>query len=421
MASIIDWIKWPFGFLLRESYNITHSYAIAILIFAVVIRLVLLPFGIKQQKGLISKAKLYPKELKIKNKYKGREDKVTQQKMQTELMELYQNENYSPLSGCLPLLLQLPIILILFYVVTAPVSYVFPQINDSAVYFVPERSDEAYNPVDEFFRDSKNGLVCDGAKKDVSYMLTKDGKLFDVQTKEECPVSNISTEKLNEIRKNAISHAMSNASLWLKNGETENKANNKNKTYSELYFVQTFKNSDEDTQNAIVTAIPEAEALKEFNTSLLGLDLLETPKLFNWLLLIPVISVIVSYLSSYITKKLNGMAQDPAGTDAAKSTKIMELGFPLISGYIAFIVPGSVGFYWLLSNVIMILQSLLLSKLMPIPKLEEIEAEYNESEKLNKKMKKSKNSAPAIEVEAVDKTENTSDDMPSISKGRLKE
>ena len=86
--NIINYILWPFGQLMRLFYEWTGSYAIALLLFAVVIKLVLFPFGIKQQKNSIKQAKLRPKEMAIRKKYAGREDKPTQQKMQQEIMEL---------------------------------------------------------------------------------------------------------------------------------------------------------------------------------------------------------------------------------------------------------------------------------------------------------------------------------------------
>ena len=60
----------------------------------------------------------------IRNKYKGRDDQVTRQKMQQEIQEFYQKENFNPASGCLPLLIQLPIIMALYSIVINPLKYV---------------------------------------------------------------------------------------------------------------------------------------------------------------------------------------------------------------------------------------------------------------------------------------------------------
>ena len=113
-----------FGNLLSIFDSFTGSYLLALFIFALLVKIILLPFGIKQQKNSIKQAHVRPKEMAIRNKYKGRNDQRTQQKMQTEVMELYQQEGYNPASGCLPLLIQLPIILILYKVITNPLQYI---------------------------------------------------------------------------------------------------------------------------------------------------------------------------------------------------------------------------------------------------------------------------------------------------------
>ena len=105
-------------------YNIGfESYALALLWFALFVKLILLPFGIKQQKVQIKGARLRPKLYAIEKKYAGRTDHVTLQKKQQEIMAMQQEEGYSPLSGCLPMLIQLPLILILYKVIQQPISY----------------------------------------------------------------------------------------------------------------------------------------------------------------------------------------------------------------------------------------------------------------------------------------------------------
>ncbi|MCD7944652.1 MAG: membrane protein insertase YidC [Clostridia bacterium] len=122
--SILDILYIPMGFIMRVCYSITNNYAFALLLFAFVMQLILLPLGIRQQKGMIKQASLRPKESAIRKKYAGRTDQATQKKMNDELMALYQAENYNPASGCLPLLIQLPIILALFTVVRQPLTYI---------------------------------------------------------------------------------------------------------------------------------------------------------------------------------------------------------------------------------------------------------------------------------------------------------
>ena len=112
----------PFAWLLRRFYSWTGHYALALLLFALGVKVLLLPLSIRQQKGQIKMARIRPKMLAIEKKYAGRNDQITLRKKQEEIMALQQNEGYSPLAGCLPLLIQLPIIFILFAIIRAPLS-----------------------------------------------------------------------------------------------------------------------------------------------------------------------------------------------------------------------------------------------------------------------------------------------------------
>ena len=100
------------------------SYALALLLYALLFKIVFLPFTIKQQKNQIKMAKLQPKIELIKAKYAGRTDQPTMQKMQQEILEFQQKEGYSPFAGCLPMLLQLPIIMFLYEIIRKPLSFI---------------------------------------------------------------------------------------------------------------------------------------------------------------------------------------------------------------------------------------------------------------------------------------------------------
>lgn len=118
------WIYNLFGTILSWFNTITGSYAVALILYALMFKIVFLPFSIKQQKNQILMAKLRPKIAKIEKKYAGRTDAATRQKMQQEIMDMQSKEGYSALSGCLPMLLQLPIIIFLYNVIRSPLSYI---------------------------------------------------------------------------------------------------------------------------------------------------------------------------------------------------------------------------------------------------------------------------------------------------------
>ncbi len=123
--NLFDIINIPFGYVIRFCNRIVgNHYVWALLLFAIIIEIVLLPFGIKQQKNSIKQAKLRPKEMAIRKKYAGRDDNPTKQKMSLEIQALYQKEGYNPMGGCLPLLIQFPVIIALYNIVMDPFKYI---------------------------------------------------------------------------------------------------------------------------------------------------------------------------------------------------------------------------------------------------------------------------------------------------------
>ena len=121
---MIDAILKGFGYVVKLCYNIGgQNYLIGLILFAIIVKIAMLPLSIKQQKNSIKQANLRPKEMAIRKKYAGRNDQPTQQKLQNEIMELYQRENFNPMGGCLPLLIQLPILLGLYQVIIRPLEF----------------------------------------------------------------------------------------------------------------------------------------------------------------------------------------------------------------------------------------------------------------------------------------------------------
>ena len=122
MTALYDAIAVPFGWLLGQFYNFVGNYFVALVLFALFFKLILLPSAIKQQKSSAKQARLQPKLRRIQERYKG--DKNAQQKIQEEQQALYQREGFNPMNqGCLPLLIQFPIIMGLYGAVYKPLTY----------------------------------------------------------------------------------------------------------------------------------------------------------------------------------------------------------------------------------------------------------------------------------------------------------
>lgn len=108
-----------FGYILNWLYNVVgQNYGVAIILFTLLIRVVLLPITIKQQKSMKKTTELQSKIKEIQFKYKN-----NQEQMQKEIMDLYKRENVSPFSGCLSAILQLVIILSVFWLISKPLTY----------------------------------------------------------------------------------------------------------------------------------------------------------------------------------------------------------------------------------------------------------------------------------------------------------
>ncbi len=119
-----DFLAKLLGYVMQGCYWLTNNYVLALLLFALAMQLLMLPLGLKQQKNMIKQAKLRPREMAIKKKYAGRNDQVSMKKCQNEIMEMYQQEGYSTMAGCLPMLVQLIIVFPLYQVVIRPLEFI---------------------------------------------------------------------------------------------------------------------------------------------------------------------------------------------------------------------------------------------------------------------------------------------------------
>lgn len=127
MTGLYDALAVPFGWVLHLFYIIFDNYLVSLFILTLLVKLLLLPSSISQQKNSAKQARLQPKINRIRQKYSngGQPTREMQMKIQEETQALYQKEGFSPMSGgCLPLLIQFPIMIGLYGVVYTPLSKV---------------------------------------------------------------------------------------------------------------------------------------------------------------------------------------------------------------------------------------------------------------------------------------------------------
>ena len=312
--TVLSWIGQFLGWLDK----ITGNYMLALLLFALAVEIIMLPFGIKQQKNAIKQARLRPKERAIKNKYKGRNDKVTQQKMADEIQRMYQEENFNQLSGCLPMLLQLPVILARYQVVINPLRYVVG-ISKEAINAM--LSYVAQMPVGE-------GQILEKA------INTRRGTI----------------ELISVINEKGI-NAFEGVVKFVEDG---------NVSGISMTGREVFKEFSSNVDN-----FPNFKAL--------GIDLGATIdiKQLSLLWLVPVITFVVYFFSMKLNKKLMGQTPATGDAPADKATgctnTMMDVMMPAFSAYIAFIVPAAIGVYWVFKSILSTLKQFILSKIMPLP------------------------------------------------------
>ena len=107
-----------FGYVLNFIYNLVHNYGLAIILFSILLKLILLPLSIKQQKTMKKTAKIQEKVKEIQDKYKNDQNKMNQ-----EMMDLYKKEKLNPFSGCLTSIIQIILLFAMFGLVRNPLTY----------------------------------------------------------------------------------------------------------------------------------------------------------------------------------------------------------------------------------------------------------------------------------------------------------
>ncbi len=311
-GGFLDKILCGIGIALRWITDIFGgNYIVGICIFAIIIEILMLPFGIKQQKNSIRQAKLRPKEMAIRNKYKGRNDQPTMQKMQAEIQELYQRENFSPYSGCLPLLIQLPIIMALYYIVIDPLHYMLGQASGMS---------------------SALALFTSTSK-------AAGGLGFSIQSQRG------TIEMLSHIKSGGV------------------------ELLEGIKSFRMFSNGDE-VYNALGDSI---KSIPDFNIGSVNFGVNPTFDFssIQWVLLfVPVLTFVTYFITAKLNRKLMYQPATNGGADArqiACSNTMMDITMPLMSTVFTMAVPGVIGIYWAFRSWVGLLKSFILARIMPLP------------------------------------------------------
>lgn len=404
----MDFIYDIFSYIMKGCLYISgNHYVIALFFFALAMMVVLLPLAIKQHNSQIKMAKVKPKEMAIREKYKGRNDRTTQQKMTMEIQEMYRESGYSQFSGCLPLLIQLPIIFILFAIVRNPISYASNIENFNTV-------DESKIAV-EFYQAQKDALIKDkfeGNEYDeyVNTLTGYQGALGISKVGDDTPKEAFKF-KYGEDEYYAVGTETGNNEMVLSNliisGKDElDTLINEGKIDKAFLEKTTVTNDKETYQQVLDRYASYKDELPNYDIG--SLNFLNEPDFGKniWLMIIPLLVFLSSFFQTKITRRFSGAAnQTDANGNPVGGGLFMEVGMPLISALFAYSMPATIGVYWIWRTLLGMVQTILLAKIKPIPAVtEEAIAEAKKAMKATQKKKK------VITIE-VDEDDTSYDDM----------
>ena len=283
-----------FGYLLSFLYNLVNNYGIAIILFTLIIKVLLLPLSIKQQKTMKKSAKMQEKMKVIQFKYKNDPDKMNQ-----EMMNLYKTENMSPFSGWLTAIVQLLLLLSIFYLVKSPITYMEKISSEDINHYISQLQEEG---------------------KEISKVYPEIDLIREYQwLKEKNPEDN-NIEKLN-LQMNFVGLDLS-------------KIPQQNMTDYTVYIIPILYILSSFISIRMTTAMQEKQNKEKKDVVIDG----ETGK--------------------EIEEKENENEIDTV----MQTNKMMSWMMPIMSISIAFVAPLGLALYWLINNILMILERFILDK-----------------------------------------------------------
>ena len=306
------------------------NLGISIILFAIFVRLILFPSTISQQKSQKINQIIQPELSKIQKKYKGKKDQQSMMAMQEEQQALYKKYGTSPASGCLPMLVQLPIMYALFKVIYNIPAYI-PSIKS------------LYEPI--------------------AASMVKHSSKFASQITEICSTLNIRLTDFDPTKKNDL--------ISFLGGLNPDNWNKVHKMFSDYPDVVNSMNNNYDS---IINA----------HTFMFGINLAEYPKDHMWTvyLLIPISAAIFQFLQSK-TMQSGQNSKDMPGAGMMKSMMLM---MPLMSLFFYSILPAAIGLYWAATALFCCLQQVVLNIYFNHKDMDEvIKKQVEKAKKKNKK------------------------------------
>ena len=361
-GSILGPIATVLGYVMDILFRFTSSFGVfnvglCIILFTIVMKTLMIPLTIKQQKTTKLMSVMNPEIQAIQKKYKGKSDQESMQRQNVEIQAVYEKYGTSMTGGCLPLLIQMPILLALYRVIYNIPAYV-PSVRvyfDNVVTPLMGQADYAQK-----LQEITNIATACGGKLD-KFDFTNANRLVDMLYK-------FSTSQWGELQ--ALFPAI----------------------------------SDVIGQNAAV--------VERMNT-FLGLNMAEAPgwvPSFAWI--IPILAAVSQWFSTKLMSGNQPSTSADAENPMAQSMKTMTTTMPLFSAFICITMPAGLGIYWIATSVVTSIQQLIVNAYMDKVNIDDMIAKN--LEKVNKK--RAKQGLPPAKV-----TQNATASLKAIKAEEEKE
>ncbi len=306
---ITKFITEILGFIINIIYNVVSSFTLAnslgisIILLTIIVRVLMLPLAMKQQKSMVKMQLIQPEVTKIQKKYGDNKDPEVQKKMQAEIQAIYSKNGVNPLAGCLPLLIQLPIFVSLSYLM------------NNAYLFIGKLGD-IYRTIGE--------------------------RIVEIPGIDTILV-NIAAPKMQK-------------GVTLNLGQSMEDVLKVVNRFNQDDWASVMGAASSDTVSAINEQLAQLSIIENF----MGIDLTAAAGTSWPGVLIPIFAVITTMLSSYIAQKTT---TNTNMTDQAKQTqRMMLIVMPLVMGFTTIGLSAGVGLYWITSSVFQTAQQVVVNK-----------------------------------------------------------
>lgn len=379
ILSILDPFVKLMGFIINYIYKFLLLFgitkvAVCIIVFTVVIKLLMLPLTYKQQKFSKVSAKMNPEIQAISEKYKGKKDNASMMKMQEEQQAVYKKYGASPMSGCLPLLIIMVVLFALY-----PVIYSIPTYVDDvqthydkiAYVLLHDESIPSEITVNSDGEEIATGSTASG-EGNTTYNLADAMYSF-------YNINGVYVRKAPKYEQGETSYTRDNyiaimagfsATSWNKFFDgSELESNNKKidagawNVYAP-YISEALSKEYTDKDGNTVNPSKVRDEIVNINT-FFGLNIFDKPSFKSVTILIPILSMVLNYLQTYISMSLtkNGKEKKKKSDqpDPMDSMKTMNIIMPVFSAIITLSLPIGVGIYWITSTLVTIILQLLIN------------------------------------------------------------